>query len=147
MNKKRIIFFGAFCFTALIIVMSCDKKVGKPNAVNTTTSGSNTTTSGSTTTGGGPTGCDTVTFAKHIKPIIDSKCGSATGCHTGASPSGGLLLSSYNDVKAQGEGGRIKARVLDANPSIMPPAGPPDYSLSTLQKSLITCWLGNGYKQ
>ncbi len=144
MNKKQILFIGTFCLAILVIFVSCDKKVGKPDTGTTTTTTGATTTSGSTT-GGGPTGCDTVTFAKHIKPIIDSKCGSATGCHTGTAPSAGLLLSSYDDVKAQGQGGRIKARVIDANPSAMPPDGSP--TLTSLQKSMITCWLNNGYKQ
>jgi len=44
--------------------------------------------------------CDTinpVTFSGTIWPVIQSTC---TGCHSGASPSGNVLLASYNNVAA-----------------------------------------------
>lgn len=82
------------------------------------------------------TGCDTVTFTKHILPIFNSEC---TSCH---STSGGQSpdLSDYNLIKTQVDGGRIKARMIDGSPSFMPTAG----RLPDNQINLIQCWLDAG---
>jgi mono/diheme cytochrome c family protein len=45
--------------------------------------------------------CDSVnvTFTGTVFPIIQNNC---YGCHSGASPGGGILLTDYNQVKSQG---------------------------------------------
>lgn len=80
--------------------------------------------------------CDTVTFTKHIKPIIDNNC---TSCH---SPLGGQSpdLTTYDLLKSQVDAGRIKARVIDQNPSVMPQGG----ALPANEINLIKCWLDAG---
>lgn len=82
------------------------------------------------------TGCDTVTFTKHILPIFNSECNS---CH---SPSGlqNPYLTDYSLIKAQVDAGRIKARMIDGSPSFMPTAG----RLPDNQINLIQCWLDAG---
>lgn len=79
--------------------------------------------------------CDSITFTTQIKPIIDNQC---VNCHSagGQSPD----LSTYSLLKAQVDGGRIKARVIDQNPSPMPPAG----NLSSEELNSIKCWLDAG---
>lgn len=44
--------------------------------------------------------CDTLnrSYANHISPILDTHC---RGCHGGASPQGGIDLTTYADVKAR----------------------------------------------
>lgn len=123
MNKKIA---TSIFSTALLVffIVSCDKKVGKNPSVVASPPPP-------------PGACDTITYNKHIKPIMVASC---EGCHGG---SGGVNLNTYTQVKAQGELGRLKARVIDGNPSYMPTGG----SLPQAQKDLIQCWLNNGYKE
>jgi len=114
----------------ILLMMSCEKKVGKLPAATTPLPVS---------------ACDTITYVKHIKPIIDLKCSTTPACHVGPSPSGGVFLETYTQVKAQADNNRIKARVLDENPSIMPPA--PNSPLTASEKNLLQCWLDNGKKE
>lgn len=85
--------------------------------------------------------CDTVSYAEDIAPIIAANC-SIAGCHVSPNPTGGVYLDTYDAFKTQAENGRIQARVIDQNPSPMPPTG----DLSPLEIATITCWLNNGYK-
>ncbi|MCU0360866.1 MAG: hypothetical protein MUF75_09150 [Bacteroidia bacterium] len=106
----------------LLLALSCTKKVGtepKPTTV---------------------AQCDTISYARDIAPIIEKNC-SIAGCHVQPNPSAGVMLNTYDLLKAKGEGGRIKARVIDQIPTPMPPAG-----LTADEKKLIECWLENGYK-
>lgn len=84
-----------------------------------------------------PTGCDTITFTKHIKPIITNYC-AKSGCHvTGAqSPD----FSNDLTLQSQAQAGRIKARLIDQND--MPPAGNP--SPTNDEITSIKCWLEAG---
>lgn len=43
------------------------------------------------------TACDTenMSYASDVWPVISASC---TGCHSGASPEGGISLENYNDV-------------------------------------------------
>lgn len=111
-----------------LFISNCDKKVAKqtPN----------------TTPPPAPGACDTITYTKHIAPIMASGCSnSSNSCHGSGSPFADL--SNYTAVKAKAEAGRIKARAIDANPSVMPQSG----KLPQAQLDLISCWLNNGYKQ
>lgn len=123
MNKNILIFaFFSFILFAVIIT-GCVKDVGKLPAA-------------------AATGCDTVTYTKHIKPIIDASC---ISCH-GNPLSGGatVFLTNYAQVKAAGDNGTFKSTVFDAKPDLMPYGGSP---LPQAQKDLISCWLSNGEKQ
>lgn len=131
MNRSKYIVLVSFCVVAVALFVGCVKDKGKLPI--------ETKTPPPTPVVGE---CDTVTFAKHIKPLMDANCGTATGCHVGSAPSGGVLLVDYSQVKDRAEAGRIKARVFDENPSVMPQSGP----LTAAQKKLLNCWLTNGYK-
>lgn len=57
--------------------------------------------------------CDTTQFkySANIAPIMSTYC---TGCHAGATPSGGIDLSNYTNVKAQVNNGRLVGAVTQA---------------------------------
>lgn len=122
--KKKIFtlaFFGIL-FTTLFI--ACAKDQGKLPV---------TAAAGSA--------CDTITYTKHIKPLIDNTC---LSCHGTQPNPGAPVLVTYAQVVANAS--KIKATTLDANPvpELMPQGGPP---LKQSDKDLISCWLGNGMKE
>ncbi len=81
-----------------------------------------------------------VTFAP-VKNIIQTNC-AVSGCHTGASAQSGINFS--DDCTIVSKWDRIKARAVDASPSIMPPA--PKTALSTADKQQILDWITAGHK-
>jgi cytochrome c5 len=126
MIKYKLLTAGVFFIAAAAIITACDKKVGKapvttPVVVNN---------------------CDTITYTKHIKGIVEANC-TLSGCHDGTN--GNPLLGTYDQFKDRADAGRIQARVIDETPSRMPPA--PSPALTAEQKALISCWLSNGKKQ
>ena len=82
--------------------------------------------------------CDKVTYTKDIKPVMLSDC-AIPGCHVagGENPTD---LDTYAGVKAIADNGHLKKRMIDGNPSFMPPAG----KLSTTTLSNLQCWLDAG---
>jgi uncharacterized membrane protein len=122
MNKHTLILSVFFLVVLALSFPSCVKDTGKlPKALSA---------------------CDTITYNKHIKQIIADNC---TSCHSDTNPIGGFPLTQYGFVKAKGEAGRIKARVIDQIPAPMPPTSNPQ--LTQAQKDLINCWLTNGFKE
>ena len=128
MNKRKLIAASSLFVSLFFLVLSCDKKVGKlqsalvpPPVVGA---------------------CDTITYIKHIKPIIDASC---ISCH-GRPLSGGatVFLTDYAEVKAAADNGTLKADVVDGTGISMPYGTAP---LPQAQKDLVTCWLNNGRKQ
>ena len=119
MNKSKALVVLAFPLTLGLIIISCTKDVGvipvEP-----------------------PSFCDTITYEKHIKPIIDNHC---ISCHGDISPSSGYPLTSYDLLKQKGVEGKIKDRVIIKKD--MPPA--PD-KLSNEELNMMNCWITNGYK-
>lgn len=133
MNKLTLILAGATCISALAFV-ACDKKVGKLPEEN---NGQGTTTSPTPP----PVGfCDTITYNKHIKKIIDANC---VSCHGPSVQQAGVTLTTYAEVKNKADAGRIKARVIDGQGGFMPQGG----ELTAAEKNLIVCWLNNGKKE
>src|SRR4051812_23294514 len=106
MKKHKLTITLFSCFVTAISIVSCVKDTGKIVAANTNV-----------------TGCDTVTYTKHIKPIIDANC---ISCHGDVNPTGGFSLNSYAQAKLYGDNGKIKATVLDPvpTPELMPQGGP-----------------------
>jgi hypothetical protein len=76
--------------------------------------------------------CDTVTYTKHIAPIISQAC----GCHGPGFFKGDL--TNYTGVKAKVDNGTFKKEVI-TNKTM-----PQGSSLSSKQLELITCWLDKG---
>lgn len=90
-----------------------------------------------------PGACDTISYNKHIQPIFATSCGlSSSGCHSSTGSGGDF--TTYAQVKAIGENGKLKARAFDGVPSVMPMGGP---KLPQNQLDLIQCWINNNYKQ
>lgn len=75
-----------------------------------------------------------------VKSLLATNCATA-GCHSLPTPQNGLNFA--DDCTIVGQGLRIKARAVDANPSQMPPSGPP---LSAADKQKIVDWLNAGGK-
>ncbi len=131
MNTK-LIFFVAFICTAILASFSaCTKDIGKqpaPPVVDTT---KNTQQSGP---------CDTITYTKHIKPIVTKIC---LKCHGDVNPFAGFSLNSYDLLKAKGQTGALLARVVNGKPSFMPQGR----AMATDTTAMFNCWINNGYKQ
>jgi hypothetical protein len=125
-----------------VLITSCEKDKGKDpnNTTGTTTTGGTTGTTTGTTSANT---CDTITYTKHIKPLVDANCATA-GCH--GAPTSNPLFTTYDLVKSKAD--RIKIRTIDyATNSLtrMPPD--PNPELTPAQKALINCWVQNGQKQ
>ena len=75
-----------------------------------------------------------------VKALLATNC-ATPGCHSLPTPQNGLNFA--DDCTIVGQGLRIKARAVDANPSQMPPSGPP---LSAVDKQKIIDWLNAGGK-
>jgi uncharacterized membrane protein len=80
--------------------------------------------------------CDTLnaTFAT-VKPLITTKC-SSSRCHGAAAARGGVILETYDQIKAQAD--RIKQRAIIEK--TMPPSAP----LSTNDIAVLQCWFNAG---
>lgn len=108
------------------LLVACDKKIGKEKITPVVQVNS----------------CDTITYKKHIKPIVDDKC---ISCHAQKGP--GPDFSTYGALKSRAASGVLKARVIDppdGSSSLMPQGGS---KLPASQLSLIQCWINNGQKE
>lgn len=76
----------------------------------------------------------TVTYSNFAKSIIDNNC---IGCHPS---SAGLDLTSYQNVKAIVDNGSFKTRVIDGNPTFMPPSG----AMSQNILDSLQLWINQG---
>lgn len=90
--------------------------------------------------------CDTanLSFATHIRPIINTSCAGA-GCHDAVTKSFGHDLSSYNGVVTAVNSGRLLGAIRhDANFQPMPKGLP---KLGNCEISKISAWVNQGMKQ
>lgn len=78
-----------------------------------------------------------VAYNTNVKKIMDSNC---VSCHSGGSPSGGLLLTTYNNVKKAGESGKLITR-MNSTSNPMPPNG----ILPSSTRSIIDKWKADGF--
>lgn len=80
--------------------------------------------------------CDTLnaTFTT-VKSIITTKC-SSSRCHGAAAAKGGVILETYDQMKAKAD--RIKQRAIIEK--TMPPSTP----LSTNDIAILQCWFNSG---
>ena len=85
--------------------------------------------------------CDStnVGFAARIEPVIANQCES---CHSGASPSGGLLLTGHAAISDAALAGSLLERITleEGNPLLMPPSG----ALGDCDIAAITQWIDDG---
>ena len=85
--------------------------------------------------------CDTtsVTLSGSVRPILELHC---TGCHSGASPQGGISLVNYSDIKARADDGSLLGSIShDVAWSAMPKNQDklPDCKIAT-----IRIWIEDG---
>ena len=85
--------------------------------------------------------CDTthVTYSNDVWPVINARC---TSCHSGAAPSGNIVLENYNDVVAVAKNGKLLGSIrFDAGYSLMPKGGA---KLSSCDIAKIEKWVKDG---
>lgn len=85
--------------------------------------------------------CDTinpVTFSGVIWPTIQTYC---TGCHSGATPQGGIPLNSYSNVQTIAASGMLMNALKGNGVAKMPPSG----SFSVCKLKQFQIWIDNGY--
>jgi hypothetical protein len=85
--------------------------------------------------------CDTinpVTFSGTIWPIIQTSC---LGCHSGTSPSGNILLASYNDIATVASNGTL----LNSLKGTGVPQMPVGSTFSTCRIRQFEIWINNGF--
>ncbi len=86
--------------------------------------------------------CDTtgtITYAKHIKSIIDLAC---VSCHGNNSPSGGVKLLTATDVQAVAKSGKLIGAIKRLSGY---KAMPPTYTLADCEIKQIDLWIKQGY--
>lgn len=85
--------------------------------------------------------CDTInpiTFSGTIWPIIQSSC---VGCHSGTSPSGSVLLASYNNVAVIASNGTLMTSLKGTGVPKMPVGT----TFSSCRIRQFEIWVKNGY--
>jgi hypothetical protein len=85
--------------------------------------------------------CDTinpVTFSATIWPVIQSSC---TGCHSGTTPSGNVLLASYNNVAVVAANGLLMKSLTGNGVTRMPPTA----AFSACRIKQFQTWVNNGF--
>lgn len=87
--------------------------------------------------------CDTlstITYTTHLAPIIQSSC---IGCHSGGGPSGGISLTSYAEVLASANTGKLIPAINRTGAFPMPPSS----ALTKCQIRQFELWSLNGKPQ
>lgn len=87
--------------------------------------------------------CDTITYTKHIRPLVELRCRS---CHNPALPSNpaGQDLANHQDLQDLVNNGKLRYVIFEATGTQKMPQG---YELSAEEKSLIDCFIRNGGKE
>ncbi len=85
--------------------------------------------------------CDTsvISYSGSIVPLLSNNC---IGCHSGASPSGGIALTSYSAVATVAANGKLYGAVAGLSGYS---AMPPGVSLNDCLVETIRLWVENGY--
>jgi uncharacterized membrane protein len=85
--------------------------------------------------------CDTsaVSFSNGIMPIVELSC---LGCHSGANPSGDLLLTNYEEIKFIAETGILMSSVSQDGQAVAMPLNLPP--LPDCQIDMFALWIAAG---
>jgi hypothetical protein len=121
---KKILFASVLFFIIILLQQACRRdKYEIPGK----------TPPSSDTTNNNPSVniCDTATvkYSNYIANVINTNCG---GCHSN--------YTNYNGLMAITNNGQLKARVVDGNPSPMPPSG----LLPQSTRDSILWWINGG---
>ena len=85
---------------------------------------------------------DSICFNTQILPLIKASC-AQTGCHDAITREEGIVLDSYNGIKALGTRDLMKYINLSYG-KVMPPL--PQPRLDAASKALLNKWIGEGAK-
>lgn len=88
--------------------------------------------------------CDTmnITYTAYLQPLLASKC---VGCHGVTNPGGGIKLTSYAEVKASAQSGKLYGSIAWLYGfKLMPQSGA---QLSSCQISKVKAWVDSGMPQ
>jgi hypothetical protein len=86
--------------------------------------------------------CDTtanITYSGHIRPLMENYCFS---CHSGASPTSGYALDSYEALAPYAATGELEGNVFHS-PGFNPM--PPSFQLDSCLMNQFHNWIANGY--
>ena len=81
----------------------------------------------------------TVSYAQKVVPLFQTQCYS---CHTGGSPSGGILMGTYITDKAIATNGKLYGSIAHISGFSAMPQGAP--KMSSCQIATIKKWVDNG---
>jgi hypothetical protein len=81
--------------------------------------------------------CAEVSYSQTIRPLVNSRC-AVSGCHVAGFQPGDF--TQYEILKKKAADGKIQLVVFDFNTM------PPVYKLTSLEKSVLKCWVDNGAK-
>jgi len=82
---------------------------------------------------------ENVSFAADIAPIVSNNC---VSCHSGASPNAGVRLTTYAEITAIAESGRLSNVLTGSNGA---PQMPPGGTLGNCSIDKIEKWINDGY--
>jgi hypothetical protein len=88
--------------------------------------------------------CDNsaVTYTSRIKSIADAKC-ATSGCHSGGSPSSGILLEGYEACKASTQGSEVMCTIKRLSGCSPMPKGMSQLSQCDIEAWQV--WIDAGY--
>lgn len=91
---------------------------------------------------GSSANCDTTTVSTYSGTVVTLLTANCTGCHSTASPSGGIALDNYTAVKAQVTNGKLMGSITQSTGySAMPKGGA---KLSDCNIAKIQKWVNAG---
>ena len=109
--------------TCLLILAACTKDIGpNPDLVKSF--------------------CDTISFSKHVKPIIQTNC---VSCHKAGGFAGSYAdfdTDMYPVLKTKADNGTLRGRAVDLTISPTMPYGSPP--LPEEQRNILRCWIEAG---
>lgn len=88
--------------------------------------------------------CDTITFVRHIRPIVQAKC---ISCHGPGSSGNVPPLVTYQNVKTTSDDGRLYGVIIEGPPAHQWMPQGSQNGLPQNEKDLFDCWIQNGEKE
>lgn len=82
---------------------------------------------------------DNVSFSMTVRPVIVNTC---QGCHSGSAPSGGVNLSTYENIKAVAQSGRLLGAISWQSGFVQMPQGGSKLPPCTIDQ--IASWINAG---
>jgi len=86
--------------------------------------------------------CATIpaSFSNDVIPIFEANC-ALSGCHLGATPTAGVVMTNHSQVSGLAESGRLLSAIKHEGDFLMPLGSP---QLDQTDIDIIECWILNG---